>query len=99
MLETELDVELGCFKRYKKNKYTDNRQNSYSTKTIKTQFGEIPLEVWKNKNWEFKLVIVLNNKRDISGIEEQVISLYKRWMVTRGIHDQLKDIYGIQLSA
>ena len=38
-------------------------------------------------------------QRDISGIEEKVISLYARGMSTRYIHDQLKDIYGIELSA
>lgn len=39
------------------------------------------------------------NKIDISGIEEKVISLYARDMSTRDIHDQVKDIYGIELSA
>ena len=37
-------------------------------------------------------------KRNISGIEENVISLYLRGMSTRDIHDQFKDIYGIDLS-
>ena len=37
--------------------------------------------------------------RDISGIEEKVISLYARGMSTRDIHDQLQDLYGIELSA
>lgn len=36
---------------------------------------------------------------DISGIEEQVISLYTRGISTRDIHDQLHDLYGIELSA
>lgn len=38
-------------------------------------------------------------QKDVSGIEEQVISLYGRGMSTRDIHDQLKDLYGIELSA
>ena len=38
-------------------------------------------------------------QRDISGIEEKVISLYARGMSTRDIHDQLQDLYGIELSA
>ncbi len=38
-------------------------------------------------------------QRDISGNEEKVISLYTRRMSTRDIHDQLKDLYGIELSA
>lgn len=38
-------------------------------------------------------------QRDVSGIEAQVISLYDRGMSTRDIHDQLKEFYGIELSA
>ena len=38
-------------------------------------------------------------QRDISGIEEKVISLYARGMSTRDIHDQLQELYGIELSA
>jgi putative transposase len=45
MLEAELEIELGYSKGDKKNKNTDNRRNGYSEKTVKTQFGEVPLEV------------------------------------------------------
>lgn len=38
-------------------------------------------------------------QRDISGIEEKVISLYARGKSTRDIHDQLQDFYEIELSA
>lgn len=99
MLEAELEIELGYSKGDKKNKNTDNRRNGYTNKTVKTQFGEIPLEVPRDRNGEFEPVVVPKNKRDISGIEEKVISLYARGMSTRDIHDQLKDIYGIELSA
>jgi len=99
MLEAELEIELGYSKGDKKNKNTDNRRNGYTNKTVKTQFGEIPLEVPRDRNGEFEPVVVPKNKRDISGIEEKVISLYARGMSTKDIHDQLKDIYGIELSA
>lgn len=99
MLEAELEVELGYSKGDKKNKQTDNRRNGYSEKLVKTQYGEIPIEVPRDRNGEFQPVVVPKNKRDISGIEEQVISLYSRGMSTRDIHDQVKDIYGIELSA
>lgn len=99
MLEAELEVELGYSKGDKKNKQTDNRRNGYTDKTVKTQFGEIPLEVPRDRNGSFEPVVVPKNKRDISGIEDKVISLYARGMSTRDIHDQVKEIYGIELSA
>lgn len=99
MLEAELEMELGYSKGDKQNKDTPNRRNGYSKKTVKSQYGEIPLEVPRDRNGEFDPVVVPKNKRDISGIEEKVISLYSRGMSTRDIHDQLKDIYGIEISA
>lgn len=99
MLEAELEVELGYSKGDKKNKLTENRRNGYTEKTVKTQYGEMPIEVPRDRNGEFEPVVVPKNKRDISGIEEKVISLYSRGMSTRDIHDQVKDIYGIELSA
>lgn len=38
-------------------------------------------------------------KRVISGIEEKVIALYGRGMTTRDIHEQIKDLYGVEISA
>jgi len=99
MLESELEVELGYSKGDKKNKQTDNRRNGHSEKKVKTQYGEMTIEVPRDRDGEFEPVVVPKNKRDISGIEDKVISLYARGMSTRDIHNQLKDIYGIELSA
>lgn len=99
MLEAELEVELGYSKGDRTNKNTDNRRNGYTQKNVKTKFGEMNLEVPRDRNGDFEPVVVPKNKRDISGIEEKVISLYARGMSTRDIHDQIKDIYGIEMSA
>jgi len=99
MLEAELEVELGYSKGDRKNKETENRRNGYTEKTVKTKYGEMDIEVPRDRNGDFEPLVVPKNKRDISGIEEQVISLYARGMSTRDIHDQVKDLYGIELSA
>lgn len=66
--------------------------NTYSASDIFT--------VWKSdSNGEFEPIVVLKNKRDTSGIEEKVMSLSLRGMSARGINNQIKDIYGIELSA
>ena len=99
MLEAELDMKLGYDKGERKNKKTDNRRNGHTAKNLKTKFGEMEIQVPRDRNCEFEPIAVPKNVRNISGIEEQVISLYARGMSTRDIHDQLKDIYGIELSA
>ena len=99
MLEAELEVELGYVKGDKKNKNTDNRRNGTSKKTVNSRFGEIELDIPRDRNGEFEPVVVPKHTRDISGIEEQIISLYSRGMSTRDIRDQVQDLYGIEVSA
>lgn len=99
MLEAELEVELGYAKGDKKNKNTKNRRNGTTKKTVNTKFGAMELDIPRDRNGEFEPVVVPKHTRDISGIEEQIISLYARGMSTRDIHEQVKDLYGIEVSA
>ena len=99
MLEAEMDVSLGYPKNEKGGLVVDNKRNGYTPKTVKSQYGEFEVDVPRDRNAEFEPKIIPKYQRDISGIEEKVISLYARGMSTRDIHDQLQDIYGIELSA
>lgn len=99
MLEAEMDISMGYPKGDKGELVVDNKRNGYSQKTVKSQFGELEVDIPRDRNGEFDPKIIPKYQRDISGIEEKVISLYARGMSTRDIHDQLKDIYGIELSA
>jgi transposase-like protein len=99
MLEAEMDVALGYEKNQKGFMETENKRNGYSTKKLKSQFGELEVEVPRDRNGEFEPKLIPKYQRDISGIEEKVISLYARGMSTRDIHDQLQDLYGIEMSA
>ena len=65
---------------------------------LKSQYGEFQIDVPRDCNGEFEQNSSLNTERYF-GIEEKVISLYARGMSTRDIHDQLQDLYGIELSA
>ncbi len=99
LLEAEMDASLGYKKNQKGKRSTSNKRNGHSTKILKSQFGEFPVDVPRDRNGEFEPKVIPKYQRDISGIEEQIISLYARGMSTRDIHDQLKDIYGIEVSA
>ena len=61
----------------------------------KNQKGDAP----RDREGEFEPKLIPKYQRDISGIEEKVISLYARAMSTRDIHDQIQDLYGMVLSA
>ena len=99
LMEAELDATLGYEKNQKGDLVSNNTRNGYSTKTLKSQYGEFPIDIPRDRNGEFEPKLIPKYQRDISGIEEKVISLYARGMSTRDIHDQLQDLYGIELSA
>lgn len=89
MLEAEMDVSIGYPKNDKGTIIVDNKRNGYTPKTVKSQYGEFEVDIPRDRNGEFEPKIIPKYQRDISGIEEKVISLYARGMSTRDIHDQL----------
>ena len=99
MLEKQLALELGYEKGDSLNKHTENRRNGYSKKTVKSQFGNIDLDIPRDRDSNYNPKVIPKHTRDISGLEEKIISLYARGMSTRDIHDQIKDLYGIKISA
>lgn len=99
LLEAELDVSMGYDKNNKGDIDTDNKRNGYSPKTVKSEFGEFQLDIPRDRKGEFEPEIVPKYCRDISGIEDKVISLYARGMTTRDISAELQELYGIHVSA
>lgn len=99
LMEAEMDATLGYEKNQKGELDTTNKRNGHSQKTLKSQYGEFSIDIPRDRNGEFEPKLIPKYQRDISGIEEQVISLYARGMSTRDIHDQLQELYGIELSA
>jgi len=99
MLEGEMDAALGYSRDEASSKTTDNSRNGYTKKTVRSELGPIELDIPRDRKGEFEPKIVPKYKRDVSGIEEKVISLYARCLSTRDIHDQIKDLYGVDISA
>jgi len=99
LMEAELDASLGYEKNQKKDVPTSNKRNGHSPKTLKSQYGEFQVDVPRDRDGEFEPKLIPKYQRDISGIEEKVISLYARGMSTRDIHGQIQDLYGMELSA
>ena len=99
MLEAEMDQKLGYSKYDYQNKDTDDSRNGYSKKTVTSSFGEIDLDIPRDRKGEFEPQIIRKNQTDISNIEDQVLSMYAKGMTTRDISDHLKSVYGVEASA
>lgn len=98
MMNAEFDSSMG----YEKNDKTSdktNYRNGTTKKNLKSEFGEFEFETPRDRNGEFDPKIVPKNKRDISGIEDKIISLYGRGLSTREINEQIQDLYGIEVSS
>lgn len=98
MMNAEFDTSIG-YSKYDKKTDKTNYRNGVSKKTLKSEFGEFEFETPRDRNGEFEPKIVPKNKRDVSGIEDKIISLYGRGLSTREINEQIQDLYGIEVSA
>ena len=76
LLDGELTEHLGYEKHDKKAKATDNARNGFTPKTVKSKFGEIDLDVPRDRKADFEPQIVKKRQKDISGFEEKIISMY-----------------------
>jgi putative transposase len=98
MLESEMSEHLGYEKHDPDGKRSGNSRNGKSPKTLKTDRGEIPIEVPRDRNGEFEPQIVKKRQRRFDGFDDTIISLYSRGMTTRAIQEHLKELYGVDVS-
>jgi len=97
-LTAELDTFLKEEKREIEVNNCQNRRNGYSKKTIKGEFGEAEIAVPRDRNGEFEPLIVKKGQTRFNGFDDKILSLYARGMTTRDIQEQLRGLYGIEVS-
>lgn len=98
-LEAEMDSQLGYGKYNISEKQTPNSRNGYSKKTVKSELGEVELNIPRDRNGEFEPQIIPKYQRNITGIEDKIMALYAAGMTTRDISDQIKNLYDVEISA
>ncbi len=98
MLQGEMDSHMGYESNDHGPKSTENRRNGYNSKTLKSTYGDIPVEVPRDRDASFEPQVIPKRTRDVSGIEDKVLSMYARGMSQRDIADTVEDIYGFGIS-
>ena len=98
ILETEIEHEPGYAKNSVSEKNTSNSRNGYSKKTVRSEYGNINLDIPRDRNAEFEPQIIPKYQREITGIEGQILSLYAKGMSSRDIEEHLNNLYGIDVS-
>lgn len=98
MLDEEMSHHLGYEKYEGNSKSTSNARNGKSKKTIRSSFGDIPLEIPRDRESNFEPQIVKKHQRDISSFDDKIISMYAKGMTNRDIQDHIFEIYGVEIS-
>ena len=75
-----------------------NRRNGHNKKQLKSSYGNIDINVPRDREGTFNPLVVPKYENDISGIENQIISMYSKGMSTRDISKHIDSIYGFKLS-
>ena len=99
MMEAEMDNHLGYSKSQRADRSEiDDYRNGTKSKQVNSSFGSMTIEVPQDRNSTFEPQIVKKRQKDISSIDQKIISMYAKGMTTRQISDTLMDIYGFEAS-
>ena len=94
MMEAEMDEHPG----YQKSQRSDSNdyRNGYKCKRVNSSYGAMDIQVPQDRKSTFEPQIVRKRQKDISSIDQKIISMYARGMTTRQISETLEDIYGFE---
>ena len=96
MMEAEMDDHLGYSKSERSD--SDDYRNGYKSKRVNSSYGSMEIEVPQDRRSTFEPQVVKKRQKDISDIDQKIISMYAKGMTTRQISDTLEDIYGFEAS-
>src|SRR5690606_28091464 len=99
MLQAELDEHLGYEKHSKAGHNSGNSGNgSYSEKVKTESLGDMVLNIPRDRNSEFSPQLIPKGQRMSDKLEEAIVGMYSRGMTTSDISDQVKEVYGVEVS-
>ena len=96
MMEAEMDDHLGYSKSERSD--SDDYRNGYKSKRVNSSYGSMEIEVPQDRKSTFQPQVVKKRQKDISDIDQKIISMYAKGMTTRQISETIEDIYGFETS-
>ena len=98
-MQAEMTEHLGYEKHDPAGHNSGNSRNGATTKTLKGDFGEMPLETPRDRNGSYEPKIIGKGQTRFTGFDDKIISMYARGMSTREIQGHLEEIYKVEVSA
>ncbi len=97
-MQVEMTDHLGYEKHDPAGNNSGNSRNGATTKTLKGDFGEVPLETPRDRNGSYEPKIIGKGQTRFTGFDDKIVSMYARGMSTREIQGHLQEIYQVEVS-
>ena len=101
ILEAEMDEHLGRDKYQRQSNIEPgerNYRNGYSQENLRSSFGDVDLDIPRDRKSEFEPQIVKKYETVCNELDKKIISLYAKGMTTSDIQAEIEDLYGITIS-
>jgi len=102
LVERALDAEMAEHLGHGKNEPVanpaGNTRNGRSRKTLKGDFGELPIEIPRDRQGSFEPQLIPKHQTRWAGFDDKILSLYARGMTVREIQQHLEEMYGAEVS-
>ncbi|MCC0784304.1 transposase, partial [Clostridioides sp. ES-S-0108-01] len=98
LLDAEMEEHLGRNKYERKDMCDKNYRNGYSSKNVSSSFGEVNLDIPRDRNAEFEPKVVKKYETVCNELDKKIIGLYACGMSVRDIQSEMEELYGIDVS-
>jgi len=98
MLESEMEEHLGYEKHDPNGNNSGNSRNGYNRKTITSDYGASEISVPRDRKGEFEPKVLEKRQTRTDEIEQKILAMYAKGMSQRDIEDNLREIYGAEIS-
>jgi len=97
-MEAELDHHLGYQRGQEPPAEQTNRRNGKSSKRLRTEQGDLPVDVPRDRDGSFEPQLVPKHQRHFGGFDDKILAMYARGMTVRDIRAHLEEMYSVEVS-
>ena len=98
LLQSEMGEHLGYEKHSSIGDHSGNSRNGKTKKSLKSNYGNVEIEIPRDRNGDFTPLIVKKHQRSISSFDDKIISMHAKGMSVRNIQSHVEELYGTELS-
>lgn len=97
MLDKEFDEHMK-YEKGKRSENTNSRNGKSSTKNVKTNYGEVSIEMPRDREGSFDPTVVPKRKRILLETADTIIMMYAKGNSVSDIKELIKQIYNVDVS-